>query len=172
MLIDIDKLPKEGLTVNRDFEYPSVELVEEDAVFLRPVHVELTVTKIDEQIRIKGRITTLLRFACSRCLTPFEYPVDSRFDLIYLPEELEEMKEELEEEDVNTLYYAAPQLDLREVVLEQLNLTFPLRPLCSEDCPGICPVCGAVIRDGACSCAVPGADFRFQSLKSLMKDKK
>jgi uncharacterized protein len=172
MLIDIDKIPRDGLTVDRDFEYPGVELVEEDAVFVRPVHVELTVTRIDEQIRIKGRIATLLRFNCSRCLTPFEYPVDSRFDLVYFPEELEEMKEELGEEDINTFYYAAPQLDLRQIVLEQLNLTFPLRPLCSEDCPGICPICGAVIRDGTCSCTIPGADPRLESLKSLMKDKK
>ena len=172
MLIDIDKLPKEGLTVNRDFEYPSAELVEEDAVFLRSVHVELIAKKYFDQVQVAGRIATLLRFNCSRCLTPFEYPVDSRFDLIYLPEEIEEIKEELEEEDVNTLYYTAPHLDLREVVLEQLNLTFPLRPLCAENCPGICPVCGVVGRDGTCSCTVPGADPRFQPLKSIMKDKK
>lgn len=172
MLIDIDKLTKEGLTVNRDFEYPSAALVEEDAVFLRPVHVELTVSKLEDQVRINGRVSTLIRFTCSRCLTPYEFPVDSRFDLVYLPEELEEIKEELEEEDVNTLYYSAPQLDLREVILEQLNLTFPLRPLCSKDCPGICPICGIVIREGTCSCAVPGAEPRLESLKSLMKDKK
>ncbi|MBN2207032.1 MAG: DUF177 domain-containing protein [Candidatus Aminicenantes bacterium] len=172
MLIDVDKLTKDGLTVNRDFEYPSAALVEEDAALLKPVHVELTVSKIEDQVRIKGRVSTLIRFNCSRCLTPFEFPVDSRFDLVFLPEEFEEIKEGLEEEDVNTLYYRAPQIDLREVVLEQLNLTFPLRPLCAEDCPGICPVCGAVIRDGACSCAVPGGDLRLESLKSLMKDKK
>jgi len=172
MLIDIDRLTKDGLTVSRDFEYPSASLVEEDAVFLKPVHVDLTVSKIEDQVRIKGSLSTLLRFNCARCLTPFEYPVDSRFDLVYLPEELEELKEELEEEDVNTLYYSAPQLDLREVVLEQLNLTFPLRPLCSEDCPGICPVCGIVIRDGACSCSVAAADPRLEALKSLTKDKK
>jgi uncharacterized protein len=172
MLIDIDKLTKDGLDVNRDFEYPSAALVEEDAVFLKPVRVELKVSKIEDQVRIKGGLSTLLRFTCSRCLTPFEFPVDSKFDLVYLPEELEDLKEELEEEDVNTLFYSAPQLDLREVVLEQLNLTFPLRPLCTEDCPGICPVCGVVVRDGACSCAVAGADPRLESLKSLMKDKK
>lgn len=172
MLIDIERLTKDGLAVSRDFEYPGAALVEEDAAFLKPVHVELTVSKFEDQVRIKGSLSTLLRLACSRCLTPFEFPVDSRFDLVFLPEEFEEVKEELEEEDVNTLYYSAPQIDLREVILEQLNLTFPLRPLCTEDCPGICPVCGAVIRDGACSCAVPGADPRLESLKSLMKDKK
>jgi hypothetical protein len=36
MIIDIDKLPKEGLKISREFEFFSVDLVDEHAVFLEP----------------------------------------------------------------------------------------------------------------------------------------
>ena len=42
MLIDIDRLPKEGLRLSRDFEFLSLDLVEESAVFLEPAHAEVT----------------------------------------------------------------------------------------------------------------------------------
>jgi len=43
-----------------------------------------------------------------------------------LPEELDEEKEELAEEDLGKFFYYHQQLDLREVILEQLNLSLPL----------------------------------------------
>ena len=43
MIIDVDKVPKGGLTFDRDFDFPSLDLVEENAVFLEPVHAEVTV---------------------------------------------------------------------------------------------------------------------------------
>jgi len=146
--------------------------VEEEAVFLQPTHAEVEIRKVGSDIQIKGRINTRLSFICSRCLRPFEYCVDSFFDLLYLPEELDEMKEELEEEDLNRFFYYQQQLDLREIILEQLNLSFPPRPLCSEDCEGICPVCGELVNQGGCSCQVRDSDPRLEKLKSFLRDKK
>jgi len=169
MLIDIEKLPKEGLKISRDFDFASVDLVEEDAVFLKPVHGELTVRKIGEELWIKGRIKTCLSFICSRCLMPYEFPVDSKFDLVYFPEELDVVKEELEDDDINKLFYCSQQINIREVVLEQLNLTFPAKPLCSEDCEGMCPVCGKIRKEGRCGCVVKESDPRLEKLKTFKR---
>lgn len=171
MLIEIDRLPQEGLRVARDFDFPSVDLVEESAVFLEPVHADVLVRKVGEEVWVKGRLTARLSFVCGRCLTPFELPVDSRFDLVFLPEELETAKEELAEADLDTLYHRDRKIDLRAVVLEQLNLTFPPKPLCSESCEGLCAVCGELVRDGTCSCLVRETDPRLDKLKSLVRDK-
>jgi uncharacterized protein len=171
MIIDIDKLPKDGLSVSRDFEFPSLDLVEEEAVFLKPVQAEVTIRRVGEEIRIKGRITTTLSFVCGRCLAPYEFPVDSKFDLVYLPEEFHELKEELDDSEIDRLFYKSRQIDVREVVLEQLNLTFPAKPLCSPDCEGICAVCGKVRRDGDCGCEVKETDARLEKLRSLKKDR-
>jgi uncharacterized protein len=171
MLIDIDRLPKEGLCVSGDFDFLSAELVEENAVFLEPARADVLIRKAGEEIWIKGRVSARLSFVCGRCLTPFEFPIDSKLDLVYLSEEMAEIKDELCEEDLDRMYYSDRNINLRAVVLEQLNLTFPPKPLCSRACEGICAVCGELIRDGRCSCLVRESDPRFEKFKFLVKDK-
>lgn len=172
MIIDIDRLPREGVKISREFEFSNVEIIEENAVFLQPVYAEVSVKKVGEEVFIKGRIKAVLSFVCSRCLVPYEFPVDSHFDLIYLPEELEQAKDELDGDDLNTSFYYSYRIDLREVVLEQFNLTFPVKPLCSETCQGICPVCGRNINNGECTCIKEDFDFRLEKLKIFLKDKR
>jgi uncharacterized protein len=172
MIIDVDKLPEEGLKVCHDFEYFSADLVEENAVFLQPVQAELSIKKVGEEILIKGRINTRLSFICSRCLCPYEFPIDAKFDLVYLPEELEVMNDQLEDKDIDRFFYSGCKMDIEEVVLEQLNLTFPAKPLCSEDCQGLCPVCGKVIRNSKCGCVTEDSDPRLEKLKIFIRDKK
>lgn len=172
MLIEIDRLSEEGLEISKDFEVFSGELVEENAVFLKPVHADVTIKKIGEEIFIQGYISTCLSLICSRCLSPYEYCIDSDFNHVYLPEELEIEKEQLESDDMNRLFYYSRKLDLKEIILEQLNFTFPLRPMCSADCQGICPICGKIIKEGNCSCAATDSDPRLDKFKIFLRDKR
>lgn len=172
MIIDVDRLPREGLEISKDFEFSPVEIIDEETVFLEPVHAEIYIKKVGEEVFIKGRIKVLLSFVCSRCLVPFEFPVDSPFDLAFFPEEFEVAKEELDSEDLDMSFYYGRRIDLREVVLEQLNLTFPLKPLCSALCRGICPVCGKNINSGGCSCETRDFDVRLDKLKNFIKDRR
>jgi uncharacterized protein len=171
MIVDIDRLPKEGLRISKDFEFLSLDLVEENAVFLEPAHADLTLRLLGEDVLVQGTVTARLSFVCSRCLTPFEFPVASRFDLVYLPEDIDALSEELSDDKIDQMFYSGRQLDLRAVVLEQLNLTFPAKPLCAPDCEGICAVCGEIIRDAKCSCLVKEPDPRWNKLKFPMRDK-
>jgi len=171
MLIDIDRLPQEGLRLSRDFEFLNLDLVEEDAVFLEPAHADITVRLAGEEVLVQGEITARISFVCSRCLTPFEYPVSSRFDLVYLPEEIDGFADELADEKMDQMYYTGRQIDLRAVVLEQLNLTFPAKPLCGPGCEGICAVCGEIIRDARCSCLVKETEPRWNAIKFNVRDK-
>jgi uncharacterized protein len=172
MIVDIDRLPREGLKIAKTFEFLYDEILEEEAVFLQPLHADLSVRKAGEEVYVKGEIKTLLSFVCSRCLIPFEFPVDSHFDLVYIPEELEMARDELDGDDLNISFYYSRKIDLREVVLEQLNLTFPVKPLCSVACQGICPVCGKNINSGDCSCVTKDSDSRLEKLKIFLKDKR
>ena len=85
MRINIDKLTREGLEINRDFKFKGEDIVEENAEFLESVHTEIKVSRSGEDIIIKGRIRTSLNVECSRCLEVYEFPIDSVFDLVYLP---------------------------------------------------------------------------------------
>ncbi len=171
MLIDLDRLPKEGVRLSRDFEFLGLDLVEENAVFLEPAHAEVSVRLVGDEILIQGEVSARLSFVCSRCLTPFEFPVASRFDLVYLPEDIDALSEELSDEKIDQMFYSGRQLDLRAVVLEQLNLTFPAKPLCASDCEGICAVCGELIRDAKCSCLVKEPDSQWNRIKFPVRDK-
>jgi uncharacterized protein len=172
MIIDIDRIPDAGLKISKEFEYFNSDLVEESATFLEPVRVDISVRKSGEEVLIKGRIRSRLSVVCSRCLLPFEFSVDSDFDLVYIPEELNTLKEQLEKEDLSKLFYSDRTIDIKMEVLEQLNLTFPFKPLCAQDCQGICPVCGKVIRNEACSCLRDESDPRLEKLKTFLRDKR
>jgi uncharacterized protein len=172
MIIDVDRIPKDGLKIGRNFEFQSLELVEENAVFLEPVHADVTLKKMDGHIWIKGRVTTRMSFVCGRCLTPYEFPVNSKFDLVFLPEDENAFKEELDDEDIDQLFYKNNQIDVREVVLEQLNLMFPPKPLCAESCEGICAVCGRIRQNGRCGCTAEEVDRGSDRNKILTKDKR
>ena len=171
MLIDLDRLPKEGVRLSRDFEFLGLDLVEENAVFLEPAHAEVSVRLVGDEILVQGEVSARLSFVCSRCLTPFEFPVASRFDLVYLPEDIDALSEELSDEKIDQMFYSGRQLDLRAVVLEQLNLTFPAKPLCASDCEGLCAVCGELIRDAKCSCLVKEPDSQWNKIKFPVRDK-
>jgi uncharacterized protein len=171
ILIDIDRLPSEGLHLSRDFDFLSLDLVDENAVFLEPAHADVFIRLIGDEILVRGEILAKLSFICSRCLTPYEFPVRSTFDLVYLPEELDAVPDELTDDEIDKMYYRDRHLDLRAVILEQLNLTFPAKPLCSPGCEGICAVCGEIVRDGGCSCLVRESDPRWNKLKFIVKDK-
>jgi uncharacterized protein len=59
------------------------------------------------------------------------------------------------------------KLDLDEELREVLILEMPMRFLCSEDCPGLCPKCGKPKRDGSCNCSEKEIDPRWAKLAKL-----
>jgi len=172
MIIEIDRLSEEELKISQDFDFLSKDLVDENVVFRKPVHADISIKRIQEEIFIKGQVTTQLSFICSRCLSPYEMPVDSQFDLVYLSEEIEELGEQLEEGDMNRFFYMSPAIDILDVVLEQVNLTFPIKPLCSKDCRGLCPICGKSEKDGDCQCVTHDSDHHLDKLKIFLRDKR
>jgi uncharacterized protein len=171
MIVDIDRLPAAGLKICKNFEFYPDDLVDENAVFLEPVTAEARVKKIGEEVLIKGKISTTLSLICSRCLSSYEFHVDVPFDLVFFPEEAALEKDQLDQDDMDMLFYNEQKFDLKEVILEQLNLSFPVKPLCSQSCQGICPVCGKIARKGECSCLRHDSDPRLQKFKIFIRDK-
>ena len=58
-------------------------------------------------------------------------------------------------------------LDLEPLVRDALLLELPLAPLCTEDCAGLCPSCGADRNETQCDCRVDDTDPRWAALRSL-----
>ena len=136
-----------------------------------PVHLDFDLHKDKDKFRLVGTSQTELELLCSRCLEPFRMPVDSSFDLRYLPatEMAADEEREVQEADLETSYYRDDQIDLNELLREQFYLALPMKPLCREDCKGLCAQCGTNLNTGTCACAAEWEDPRLAPLKGLIK---
>lgn len=98
---------------------------------------------------------------CDRCgeetITAFDYSFDHT---LVLSLEGENEGDYIETPDYN--------LDLDELVTSDILLELPSKHLCSEDCKGLCPKCGANLNKGGCSCDLQEIDPRLEALRSLL----
>lgn len=136
-----------------------------------PVDLAFEIHKDKDRFRLIGTVRTEFELSCSRCLESFRLPVDLAFDLRFLPaSEMSTVTErEVPEEDLETSYYRDDQIDLNELLREQFYLALPMKPLCREDCRGLCPQCGTNLNTGTCDCAPVWEDPRLTPLKQLRK---
>lgn len=119
--------------------------------------------------RVAGHLTGELGLTCSRCLEPFTLLVATDFDLRYVPrtENVGEGEKEVEEDDLATAFYSDDQIDLGHLIVEQLQLSVPMKPLCDAMCKGLCPQCGTNLNTGSCGCSQTWEDPRLAVLKNL-----
>ena len=137
-----------------------------------PVSLAFDIHKDKDQFRLVGSVNTTLELPCSRCLEPFMWPVDSSFDLRYQPHARNtgEGEREIEEDDLTTAFYENDTIDLGQMMREQFFLALPMKPLCRDECKGLCPACGINWNKGACNCSNQWEDPRLAVLKTLRRD--
>jgi uncharacterized protein len=84
------------------------------------------------------------------------------------PEAMEGCDEvDLDEEELDVVFLEEPILDLEQLAIEQVALALPMRFVCSEECAGLCPRCGANLNEAdSCTCE-PEVDPRWEALKGL-----
>lgn len=123
------------------------------------------------RIRFAGRLDGTLELACGRCLDPSRVDVAGEFDLFFEQRDNLEYEEnaeiELEEPDMRTAFMTGTELNVGEVLTEQLLLAVPMKPLCRDDCRGLCAQCGQNLNIAACECSVPAVNPAFGVLQAL-----
>jgi uncharacterized protein len=136
-----------------------------------PVVLAFDIYKEQQQFRLAGSVRTTLELSCSRCLEPFVLPVDAAFDLRYQPHSTNrgEGELEIEEDDLTTAFYDNEEIDLAQLMREQFYLALPMKPLCGDECHGLCPVCGTNLNRSTCACKRGWEDPRFAALKALQE---
>ena len=179
LVINVSRIPPEGLEVQESLEPGEVHLEGEDGFDLSPGgRLEARLERgEDDSAHVRGRLSARLGLQCGRCLEPFVLPVEQDLDLFYLPRRADEEGEEedeveLADRDMVIAYYDGDELDLGEMIREQFFLTLPLKRLCREECRGLCPTCGSNRNDVRCECPPPAeAATPFGSLRKLFEDK-
>lgn len=170
MLLDLSRLRTGVEKVDRSEPPGAFALEGEDFRLIEPAHLAVEARKDAKKVRVVGRLRTTLECECSRCLEPFAVPVDAPIDMLYLPasDRVEQAGEqEVNQEDAGVTYYDGDTIDLGELMREQFFLAAPMKPLCREECQGLCPVCGVNRNRETCTCQVSWTDPRLDALKKL-----
>ena len=157
LLIEVAKIPPEGLAVDSSLKAGEINVEAEDSFALEAGgRVVGRVEKGDgESVHVRGHLSARLGVECSRCLERFLLPVEQELDLFYLPHGagLEEEEDvELKDRELVVAYYEHTRIDLGATIREQLFLGLPMKRLCREDCRGICSICGQNKNAIACAC--------------------
>ncbi len=121
--------------------------------------VEVVLTVVLGGIEVAGTVGARWESSCRRCLRPLQGTVECPVRELYRP---------AGEDDEETYALGADQLDLEPLARDALLLALPLAPLCSDDCQGLCPLCGAERAGAPCGCDPVGGDPRWAPLQALV----
>ena len=142
-----------------------------DLVQLRDVTGDLRLTRTNRGLLVQGSLRSAIAQTCSRCLRDIEWPVEIELDEEALPsiDFASGVPVDIGEEPDALRLTDHHELDLEEEVRDGLLLAEPIAPLCREDCPGLCVVCGLELGSGPHDHPDEDIDPRLEGLRSLIE---
>jgi len=165
MQINVSQLLKASIGSTRDYEVGEAVDIGGGSM----VRGKVRLTRTDRGILVKGTLHAEVDVTCSRCLSLFSCPLALNIEEEYFPttDVFSGASLSLPEETGCFTIDEHHELDLTEAILQYALLTMPMKPLCREDCAGLCPHCGHNLNLGACNCPPQEADPRWSELSRL-----
>ncbi|HKX16863.1 MAG TPA: DUF177 domain-containing protein [bacterium] len=141
----------------------------EDVAFAEPVTGEIRLTGTPGGVSVRGRVHAVATCICGACLRRFQLPLDVDVTEEFGPRKTEPEANDAEREltagDFLVPVEQGDTIDVTDVVRQHVLLALPLAPRCRDDCPGLCPRCGADLNNGPCGCASDDVDPRLEALR-------
>ena len=145
---------------------------------LEPFRVEIEAHEMGEQVHLEGSLRGTLEFECGRCLARYGEAIGEGFRVVIEPAGSRlpadpEAAAALERDglclgdDFEMGWYQGVEIQLDAFCREVISLALPVKPLCGEDCAGLCARCGADLNQGGCPCAQARPDSPFAVLAAL-----
>lgn len=123
-------------------EFDSVSYRGDTLTFAKPVHIQGEVRRDGRRVIVNGSLETALRFVCHRCLKEAERDFSV---------EVEEVFSETPDTEEGEYGFHGSTIELDTMLMDVLLLQLP-QLVCSDDCRGLCPVCGVDRNVQECSC--------------------
>lgn len=130
--------------------------------FEKPVSVVGNVLNIGGTIEISADIEGEYLTECSRCGKKVKESLKTEL--------FESMENDFSDVDAECISVCGNVADISGAVEACIFNSIPLRFLCSEDCKGICPVCGTNRNENECNCDETVYDPRFAIFRNLSKE--
>lgn len=134
-----------------------------DENFIHPAHchVELKQKHRLDDVELQGDVSCCIEALCSRCGQTFEYNYQEHLFIICVPKQDIPKKvsagskkkashsnhqfqdeDDFEQAQEGLVFFSNEEIDLAHIIREQILLNLPMRYLCSEQCKGLCSLCG------------------------------
>jgi len=141
------------------------------AAFVEPALIKVHAVNTGDGLLFSIQVKTRVAMVCSRCLERFEVSLEVDFDELFRSgsrPQPEKNEHEVQEGEERISYFTGREVDLLPVVRENLTLALPMKPLCREECAGLCLLCGRRLEEAACDCQVDDIDPRWADLMKLL----
>jgi uncharacterized protein len=137
-----------------------------------PVDLDLRLESVMEGVLVSATAQAEAAGECVRCLDPITRSVEVSMQELYAypGRERDNHKHDdhkHDDDDAELAELEGDLIDLEPVLRDAVVLALPLRPLCRDDCPGLCPECGARLADDPAH-GHEEADPRWAALKGLL----
>ena len=163
MKLDVNEIKKTGLYLEDSLTPDDSFLIEDDSYFNDEISFSINFKKLEEdEIQARGKVRTRIFLRCVKCLEMYDYRINSDFDIIFFPSEFTGLEGSgLKNEELEYIFYEGDEIDLKRVLLEQINLFITINPSCGPDCKGICPNCGINLNNEICKCENTTQDVKL-----------
>jgi uncharacterized protein len=187
MIVKIEAIKEGGLHLEEPIPLEQVRAALEDArgagfASDRGFRLVADLQRVGEGVLVEGRFTAEVMVPCRRCNVDVRLTLPTSFTLNLVPrthaaadDGLEEGDDDLSADragsfrldDAEIEVFDGKQIDLDPILREQLLLALPMNALCSEECKGLCGMCGQNLNDRACDCDRHPVDPRLAVLKQI-----
>jgi uncharacterized protein len=172
--IEFDQIDEQGpQDYAAAFEVPLADFLREELAGVGPVTVEVHAEQggSEGEYSVEGRVRFTADYTCSRCVEPYPIANDSTFHVLFRPRpaglgEMEEV-EITHEGELDVEFYSERSIPLRDLAIEQVQLSIPMKPLCEDKCLGLCTTCGANRNREQCACGESVVDDRWGALQDI-----
>jgi len=152
--INVSQQLKESMGSVRSYKVS--DYVEIDGVEM-PLEGDLKLTRTDKGLLAEAKLRAELELTCSRCLGSFTTPLLVDIEEEYFPRIniVTGANLPLPDEPGCFTIDEHNMLDLTEAIRQYALISLPVKPLCREDCAGLCPTCGCNLNEVTCACPPP-----------------
>ena len=170
MILDVGALLR-GEKNRITFDYMLEPIPMDRVKFMDDAHISGEITNSAGYMQLVATAHLAYETECDRCLDPVKGEFVLDFERV-VADEGTLTEEQIEDNVDEYVIVENGKLDIDEQLTEALLLDFPRKILCSEDCPGLCSVCGRRL-DGSCSCKKEKEiDPRMETFQKLLEERR
>ena len=124
------------------------------------IELNLRLESVHDGILATGEVDSTAMAECSRCLEPLKLAVEVDFQELFAYS--------LEQED--DFLVQGEKIDLEQAITDAVVLSLPFKPVCSQDCLGLCPECGVKMAEDPNHVHQAQIDSRWSELEIFRKE--